>query len=111
MSQSEIERFIADLRTDPDLQAAVRQHRDTEGLWGLAQEKGYAFSRSELAASLGANGPDDPAALSDEDLKLVVGGMSFGGFNDYPRWLTSPFTGVHVTEPPAGTSDGSDDEL
>jgi predicted ribosomally synthesized peptide with nif11-like leader len=107
MSHADIERFVADLRSDPELQAAVRQHRDAEELWALAQARGYAFSRSEMASCIRGAGPDDPAALSGEDLKLVAGGT--GSISDAYWTGWGGYIGNTQWQPP-GSPGSVDDE-
>ena len=73
MSQAEIERFVADLKSNADLRAEADKLRSGKSeatpyaaLVVFAASKGYAFTAAEMAAW--------GKTLSDSELSGVVGG-------------------------------------
>jgi predicted ribosomally synthesized peptide with nif11-like leader len=71
MSQSELQRFLSDLRSLPGLVEEFALHRDdVEAQVRWANERGYLFSFDELEAFVGSG------ELSEEELEEAAGGWS-----------------------------------
>ncbi len=71
MSQSELQRFLDDLRRDSELAEEFHSRADdldAQVRW--ANDQGYLFSRDEAAAVAGFG------ELSDEDLEQAAGGWT-----------------------------------
>ncbi len=78
MSQADIERFVADLQTNPDLLAEVTKSAgDIASIVEIANGKGYEVSLDEAKAYINAQAKGE---LSDEQLNAVAGGN--GGRSD-----------------------------
>ena len=78
MSRSEIERFVADLKSNPDLRAEVATGKpDTaQTIVSFAVSKGYDFTVEEAAAfAAGAKAKPGEKRLTDAELDGVVGGI------------------------------------
>ena len=70
MSQSELERFIGDLTSNPALLAEAKKQPDDAAIIVLARRRGYDFTLAE-ARALRISRP-----LSDGDLDRAAGGTS-----------------------------------
>ncbi|MCG8461207.1 MAG: Nif11-like leader peptide family RiPP precursor [Holophagales bacterium] len=82
MSQSEIERFVSDVKNNEELLKEL-----TEGVIGLdelvsrAGEKGYEFTAEEAKAFAMSQAEGE---ISDDQLDMVAGGQNLEGANDVP---------------------------
>lgn len=71
MSQSEIERFAKDVKTNASLQGEVKKvGGDQQALVNLAKKNGYDFTLDDLKKY----GDKKKGELSQEDLDKVAGG-------------------------------------
>ncbi|HEV3074261.1 MAG TPA: Nif11-like leader peptide family RiPP precursor [Thermoanaerobaculia bacterium] len=69
MSQSELQRFLSDLRSVAGMADEAAQHRDhIEEQVRWANERGYHFTFDEVEALVGSG------ELSDEELEEAAGG-------------------------------------
>jgi hypothetical protein len=82
MSQSEIERFAADLKSNAALRAeAEKAQADTSAATALHREaafaasKGYVFTADELKEHVKANATAAGKQLTDAELDGVAGGV------------------------------------
>ena len=72
MSQADIERFVADLKSNPELLAEVKQQAGGLGsVVAFAKSKGYDVTAAEAKAYVNAQAGKD---LSDAQLDAVAGG-------------------------------------
>ena len=72
MSQADIERFVADLQTNPDLLAEVTKSAGgIASIVEIAKGKGYDVTLDEAKAYIQAQAK---AELSDEQLDAIAGG-------------------------------------
>ena len=72
MSKAEIERFVADMKTNPDLLAEVRQSGGgLQSVVDLAKSNGYDVSLDEAKAYVQG---EAGKTLSDDQLDAVAGG-------------------------------------
>ena len=72
MSQSEVERFVEALQSDPALLAEVREHATLAPIVALAGERGYRFTADELRTAMA------PRKLTTAELDATAGGNSIG---------------------------------
>jgi predicted ribosomally synthesized peptide with nif11-like leader len=82
MSKSEVERFIADMKTSAILQAAVKSKTvNIQSLAAIASAHGYDFTGEDVLAHIKARKPE----LTERELDAAVGGVYFqfggGSFN------------------------------
>ncbi|HLX09696.1 MAG TPA: Nif11-like leader peptide family RiPP precursor [Thermoanaerobaculia bacterium] len=69
MSQSEVQRFLSDLRTVAELaEEFARRKDDMEAQIRWANERGYRFTLGEVKAIVGSG------ELSDDELEEAAGG-------------------------------------
>ena len=72
MSNSEVERFVGDLKTDDGLRSTLAEHASGVGsIVSFANEKGYEITVEEAGAYIQAQAGND---LSDDQLDEVSGG-------------------------------------
>ena len=72
MSNSEVERFVGDLKTDDGLRSTLAEHASGVGsVVSFANEKGYEITVEEAGAYIQAQAGND---LSDDQLDEVSGG-------------------------------------
>ncbi len=72
MSQSDIQRFIQDLKTNPELQEAIKgQSGGLEAVVAFATSQGYDISLDEAKAYIRAQSQQE---LTDEQLDAIAGG-------------------------------------
>lgn len=77
MSQTEIERFVNDVKTDTALQAEIKKvGSNPQAFVDLAKKKGYDFTVDELKK----HAEGKKGELSQEDLDKVAGGGTVIGF-------------------------------
>ncbi|MBT3399483.1 MAG: Nif11-like leader peptide family natural product precursor [Rhodospirillaceae bacterium] len=75
MSQAEIERFVADLKSNEALRSELSGHASGIGsAVSFAKDKGYDITSDEAGSYISAQAGRD---LSDSDLDAVAGGKSF----------------------------------
>lgn len=81
MEQSDVKRFIDQVRSDASLQSRLGSATDAEGLVAgvvrLAGESGYSFTAEQVRSELTAGAPRAGATgseLSDSELEAVAGG-------------------------------------
>jgi predicted ribosomally synthesized peptide with nif11-like leader len=68
---AEIERFLADARSNAGLQAEIAQTGDTlDALVGVANARGYKINRADVDAYIAAR----KSEMSDDQLDQVAGG-------------------------------------
>lgn len=75
MSRADLERFLVDVRKQPDLLDEIKRVAHNAGAalhW--AGERGYAMTQEEIAEIAGAD-----QELSDDDLEQVAGGEDAWG--------------------------------
>lgn len=74
MSMAEVERFLADVKTDPKLQEAVRgKAADAAGLVAIVSANGYDVTVDDVQAHIRAQRRE----LSDEEIDAVVGAQGW----------------------------------
>jgi len=75
MSQSELERFISDVKNNKELQGELKAAgADVDAIVKVATGKGYGFSADELKAFVETK----KGELSEEQLEKVAGGLVAG---------------------------------
>lgn len=75
MSQSELERFVADVKANKELQDALKEAGpDVDAIVKYASGKGYDFTADELKAYAQTK----KGELSEEELEKVAGGVVAG---------------------------------
>ena len=73
MSQADIERFVADLKANPDLLAEVKKSAGgVASVVDIAKGKGYDVTLEEAKAYIQAQAEGE---LSDEQLDAIAGGI------------------------------------
>ena len=78
MSQAEIERFVADVKSNADLLAELQQQTgELDSIVGFVRSKGYDVTPDEAKAYSDARSGKE---LSDEQLDAVAGGVDKGGW-------------------------------
>jgi len=71
MSKAEIERFVTDVRADPNLQAAFEgKSLDGPTLVAVARERGFDFTTEQVEAHVRAKSQE----LSEQELESAAGG-------------------------------------
>lgn len=71
MSRNDFERFLEDLKNDPELRREFESlGTDTDSVIRWANGLGYQFSREETAELIAGYGGE----ISDDDLEKVAGG-------------------------------------
>ena len=72
MSQSDVERFVSDLKSDEGLRSELSSHASGIGsVVEFAKSKGYDISADEARGYIQSQTPND---LSDEQLDAIAGG-------------------------------------
>jgi predicted ribosomally synthesized peptide with nif11-like leader len=75
MSRVDLERFLVDVRKQPDLLDGIKRvAHDAGAALRWAGERGYAMTQEEIAEVAGAG-----QELSDDDLEQVAGGEDAWG--------------------------------
>jgi hypothetical protein len=78
MSQSEVLRFVGDLKANPALMAeAGKAAGSLAALVEIGTRRGYAFTLAEAKAHVAARAKATGKTLSDGDLDAAVGGQMF----------------------------------
>ena len=73
MSQSELERFIADVKANKEMQEDLKKgEASVEAVVKYAKEKGYDFTVEELKAYVETK----KSELSEEELEKIAGGIA-----------------------------------
>ena len=78
MSQAEVQRFAADLRSNADLQQEIGKITTDplNSVVGIAQRRGYDFTLDEARGHIQAKASASGKSMSDTDLDRVTGGTS-----------------------------------
>jgi predicted ribosomally synthesized peptide with nif11-like leader len=72
MSNAEVERFVADLKSDAGLQGALKgKSGDSASLVAIAKAHGYDFTIEDVRDHVRAHKHD----LTEEELEAVIGGV------------------------------------
>lgn len=79
MSKAEVERFVADLKSDAGLQGALKEKgADSAALVAIAKAHGYDFTIEDVRDHVRAHKHD----LTDQELEAVIGGVyGMGGIS------------------------------
>ena len=81
MSSSEVERFTNDLKTQPELRDAVKQHAESmANVVSFAGSRGYSFTVEEAKECLQSRAGTE---LDDAQLDAATG----GAFDTYMQYL------------------------
>lgn len=85
MSQAEFERFVATLKSKPELAESYASASDPAELAERLRADGYDISEADIAGKLA----ETPAeVLSDGDLDRVAGGSRVRSMREIMRWVS-----------------------
>ena len=90
MSQSEVERFVQAVKADPTLRAEIEAVGRPDALVGIAQVRGYSFTRDELAVHTATRARAAGRELSPAELDGVAGGGGSVGYCLNQRLCLTP---------------------
>ena len=75
MAKADIERFVADVKTNETLQIEVRDNVGVQALVEVANKHGYSVTEEDVLAYAAAH----QSELSEKELEVVSGGVSLIG--------------------------------
>ena len=96
MSQSDVERFVTDLKTNPDLLAEVKENAGgIASIVDIAKGKGYDITLEEAKAYIQSQAKKE---LSDEQLDAVAGGKGHHHHHHHHGSVATQVNAVQTAE-------------